>query len=334
MVVADPDTNSLLVMTAPKNYERVKKVLDELDRAVPQVLIKVLLAEVSHDNAIDLGSEFSILNLRSNGNGQTFGTDFGLASQTTGLVVKIIEEDYSGTIRALSTAGKLDVLSRPYILASDNQIATITVGQEVPFITESRTTDTGQTINTIQYQDIGIILNVTPHINSDGVVIMDVSPEISALTGSTVPISDTLDAPVFAKRSADSRVVIRDGQTIVIGGLMEDRKTETIESVPILGDIPLLGWLFKHKISAKNKTELLIFLTPHVAPTPGMLKGMSKDELEGSKIVPRAVEDGAFQDHLQGLDRGGKKEGDTPAESKKAEDAAKQGRGSSDSRKQ
>ena len=113
------------------------------------------------------------------------------------------------TIRA-QTNGKLDVLSRPYVLASDNQLASITVGQEVPFVTNSRTTDTGQTINTIQYGDVGIILDVLPHINRDGLVIMDVAPEISALTNSTVPVSEGINAPIIAKRSAQSRVAIEN----------------------------------------------------------------------------------------------------------------------------
>jgi len=198
----------------------------------------------------------------------------------------------------------LDVLSRPYILASDNQPATIMVGQEVPFITSTRITEGGQTINTIDYEDIGIILKVTPHINPEGLVIMDVSPEISALTGTTVPMSETVSAPVFAKRSAESRVAILNGQTIVIGGLMEDRKTETIHKVPLLGNIPILGWLFRRTVEEKTKTELLIFLTPHVVREPEVLKAMSEDEMAGSKVVPEAVEPGAFEEHMKGMQRG------------------------------
>jgi general secretion pathway protein D len=220
------------------------------------------------------------------------------------LVFQVTENDFTAAIRALDTVGHLDVLSRPYILASDNQLASITVGQEVPFITNTRTTDTGQTINTIQYQDIGIILDVVPHINPDGLVIMDVAPEISALTGTTIPISETVTAPVFAKRSAQSRVSIRDGQTIVIGGLMEDRKTSTVQKVPLIGDLPFVGALFRRNQTTISKTELLIFLTPHVASRPDFLKAMSKDELEGARIVPNAVDPGAFRDQLEGLRRG------------------------------
>ena len=306
-VVAEMDTNSLIVTTAAKYRDRVTQLIDELDRPVPQVLIKVLIAEVTHDNTDDLGMDFSVLNQRANGNGIKGGTNFGTAAaaSTGGLVVSYMENNINITLHALATAGKLDVLSRPYILASDNQLASITVGQEVPFITDTRTTDLGQTINTIQYQDIGIILNVTPHINNEGLVILDVAPEISQLTGTTVPISEVVNAPVFAKRSAQSRVGIKDGQTIVIGGLMEDRKTSTVDKVPFLGDIPGLGLLFQHRHVTKSKTELLIFLTPHVAQQPDTLKPMSADEVKGTQLTPRAVAPGTFQDHMEGMQRGG-----------------------------
>ncbi|MDB5321849.1 MAG: gspD 1, partial [Phycisphaerales bacterium] len=303
-IIADPDTNSLLVRTKPQNYTRVEQVLKELDRAVPQVLIKVLVAEVTHDNSTDIGAEFSVLNLRANGNGSKGGVNLGLSKLTGGLVAQVLENNFTATIRALENVGKLDVLSRPYILASDNQLASITVGQEVPFINNSRITDTGQTINTLDYKDVGILLDVIPHINSEGLVILDIAPEISALTGQTVPISDTAAQPIIAKRSAQTRVGVRNGQTIVIGGLMEDRKTETIDKVPFLGDIPFIGEAFKRRQNKKTKTELLIFLTPHVASEPDNLKQMSKEEIEGSKLVPNAVDPNAFQEHKEGLQRG------------------------------
>lgn len=303
-VVADEDTNSLLVTTASANFERVKGIIQDLDRAVPQVLIKVLIAEVSHDNSLDLGVEFSGMNLRASGNGFKAGTDFAVAAQKDGFSFKLSEENVTAAIHAIAGVAKLDVLSRPYILTSDNQEASIMVGQEVPFITRSQTTDTGQTINTIEYDSVGIILNVTPHINPNGLVTLDVYPEISTQTGESVPISDTVRSPVFARRYAQSRVAIRDGQTIVIGGLMEDRLTKSVDKVPILGDIPCLGALFSRTIEKKNKTELLIFLTPHVALQPDELKEMSKDEEAGLKLVPKAVEPGTFDEHMKGMQRG------------------------------
>jgi general secretion pathway protein D len=307
-VIADPDTNSLLIRTSPKNYDSVKTILNELDRPVPQVLIKVLVAEVTHDNSNDVGVELSALNLRASGNGQSGIIDFGLsAAQATngGFIGTLKETNFTAVLYALEQIGKLDVLSRPYILASDNQLASIIVGQTVPIPTESRVTDTGQTISSVSYTDIGIILNVTPHINPDGLVILDVNPEISSLSGQSVPTGPGQSAPIFNKRSADSRVGIIDGRTIVIGGLMEDRKTQTLKKVPILGDIPGLGWFFRHNTTQKTKTELLIFLTPHVASRPDLLTPMSEDEMKGTKLTPNAVEPGAFDEHMRGMQRGG-----------------------------
>jgi general secretion pathway protein D len=313
-IIADTDTNSLLIRTAPANYERVKMVLDEMDKPVRQVLIKVLIAEVTHSNGTDIGAELSALNVRPDrtdpfGNinsdrGLSGGGNFGIPVNGTGLVVQLLETNFEATIRALETTGKLDVLSRPYILASDNQLASITVGQEVPLIDSSRITDNGQTINTLNYQDVGILLDVIASINPDGLVILDVAPEISTLTGDSVPISDTASQPIIAKRSAQTRVGVRSGRTIVIGGLMEDRVTESVNKVPILGDIPLLGEAFKRTIKNKAKTELLIFLTPHVATDPDQIPDMSKQEVEGTKLLPGAIGPGVYDEHKQGLKRG------------------------------
>ena len=302
-VVADLDTNSLIVTTAAKYEKEVREIIAELDRPVPQVLIKVLVAEVTHDNNADFGVDFSILNAqRPNGHGQSFKQTFGQPG--TGLVVSFVEANLNVTLHALAMQGKLDVLSRPYILASDNQLAEIMVGQDVPLVTNTFLTELGQTISNFEYQPIGIILDVTPHINPDGQVILDVAPEISQLTGQQIPISSNVSAPVIASRSAQSRVGVKDGQTIVIGGLMQDQKTVTVNKLPILGDIPIIKYLFSRTQVDKTKTELLIFLTPHVAQAPEQLNPMSQDELKGTRLTPKAVDPGMFEDHLKGMRRG------------------------------
>jgi general secretion pathway protein D len=299
-IEADEDTNSLIVMTSPKNYKKVKEILAELDEPVPQVLIKVLLAEVTHDDSIDLGMEFSYVNIWEEEGfvkeSTDFSTNFGLASETTGLIGIEVDGHFDGTLRALEEDGKLNILSRPYILASNNQEAKITVGNEVPFIRDSRVTETGQTINTIEYEDIGIILEVTPYINPEGLVIMDIAQEISAITGTSVPISETVNASVFSKRSSENRVTVRDGQTVVIGGLMEDRITDSVSKVPLLGDIPLLGYLFKRKKKESQKTELLIFLTPYVATKDEELKAITENEKKESNMIKDSFQEGAFKD--------------------------------------
>ena len=308
--VADADTNTLLILTAPSNFARLRAIVTELDRPIPQVIIKVLIAEVTWSKDLDVGFEFGLDRL-SSGEDHVF-TDFGVEDTIGapgldgGFFYKLVHGDLTAALRALEKLGKLDILSRPHILASDNQEATITVGKEVPFITNSRTTETGQTINTIQYEDIGIILKVTPHINPEGLVIMDVAPEISTTTSETVPISETVSAPVFAKRSAQTRIAVRDGQTVVIGGLMQDQKIQTVRRVPILGSIPLLGALFRRTVDETEKTELLIFLTPHVALEANQLEGMSSQELSGVSQMKDAVEPGVFQEHMEGMQLGGK----------------------------
>jgi general secretion pathway protein D len=208
------------------------------------------------------------------------------------------------TLHALGTEGKLDVLSRPYILASDNQQASITIGEQVPIIVNTQLTDTGQTINSVNQQDIGIILNVTPHINPEGLVILDVDQEISQLTGQTIPITQNVGSPIISKRSAQSRIGVKNGQMIVIGGMMQDQKTSTVTKIPFFGDIPIIGEVFRRTQIDKTKTELLIFLTPHVAMEPDTLHGMSKDEMKGTRLTPDAVAPGTWDDHLRGMERG------------------------------
>ncbi len=304
-VVADTDTNSLLVTTASKYEAQVRGIIADLDRQVPQVLIKVLVAEVTHNDDVDYGVDFSVLDTSTSGRGVIAGTNFGLANATGGLLVKGLGQDINVTLRALESVGKIDVLSRPYVLASDNQLANILVGQNIPRVQNTRITDSGQQITDVTHENIGIILDVTPHINPDGQVILDVAPEISSLSDLSLAISPGVQEPVINTRSAESRVEVKDGQTVVIGGLMEDRKTSTIDKVPIIGDIPWIGELFKHTRHSKVKTELLIFITPHVTEGTAGLEDMTGDEVRTTRLAPNAVAPGVFQKHLNDMRRGG-----------------------------
>ena len=296
---ADTDTNSLLILTSTKNYERIKPIIDELDKPVGQVLIKVLFAELSHNNSVDLGTEFSMLNLRSDGDFTETATTFG--SPLSGLSVRTVEGELDATISALQEAGRLNVLSRPYILTRNNQTATITVGEEVPIPTGS-SQGTATTTTTFDYRDdIGIVLDVTPSINKEGLVNMIVTPQITTRTGETVQISEDLFPEVFATRSADTRVAVRDGQTIVIGGLIEDQITDTVRKIPLLGDIPIAGHLFKRTIKEKSKTELLIFLTPHVAKEAADLTPIYEAERARSNLETDEKTAEIFLRHMEGM---------------------------------
>jgi general secretion pathway protein D len=298
---ADTETNSLLVLTSTKNYDKIKPILDELDKPVGQVLIKCLFAEITYSDNVDFGTEFSMLNLRSDGSSTQTSTIFGEPLQ--GLFVNNISGDLDITLHGLQEAGKLHILSRPYILTSNNQSATITVGSQVPFATGETTSNVG-TQTTTEYRDIGIILEVTPSINPDGLVNMTVRPEISSQSGESVQISEKLDLPVFTTRSSQTKVAVRDGQTIVIGGLIQDELRDTIKKVPLLGDVPLLGNLFKRTQKDKAKTELLIFLTPHVAANAGELVPISDAERARNNLRRDKTIADIFRRHMIGM--GGK----------------------------
>jgi general secretion pathway protein D len=207
----------------------------------------------------------------------------------------------------MAQAGKLEVLSRPTILARNNQQALITVGQRVPLITGVSYTQYGQPINSYAYQDVGIILRVTPFITSDGMVEMIVAPEISNLSDTTVNIAEGTNGvgqvglPVINTRSADTVVVTPDGQTVVIGGLMQKLKTETISKIPLLGDIPLLGAAFRRKVSNDVKTELLIFLTPQIVQTGPQLAALREQERGHLQITPGSIPDAELNRYLDTL---------------------------------
>jgi general secretion pathway protein D len=290
LIQYDADSGSLIIVTDEETNKHIGQVVKSLDRPVPQVLIKVLFLEVTHTNDVNLGFEGAWTkktthNFSTQVDTQSISDAFGVASQTTGGFYKILTQDLNLTLRALAEVTKFEVLSRPSVLTRNNKEATINVGQQVPIITNSTVSALGNVNNTVQYVDLGIILTVTPHISEDGLVAMDVAPEISALTDQTVPIGNNNEAPVFSKRSATTSVVVPDGCTVVIGGLMEDNNTNNTKKLPILGYIPVLGGAFRSKSDSKTKTELLIFLTPHVVQGANQLEAMSITE-KGKALLP------------------------------------------------
>lgn len=309
----DPETRKIIVVSDDETNLRIKDVIASLDNPRPQVLIKVVFLEVTYNNSTDIGVEGG-MRKQVNGDPTTaagadvFGLS-GLSSVATnvplnalGLPVQsfgppgaglyqILGQDYQVTLRAIAQAGKAEVLSRPSILARNSQPATISLGQVVPLVTNTRFDAVNGQINTVTYQSVGIILRVTPFITTDGMVEMIVSPETSQLADKSqwVPIGGTALAPVLDSRSADTVVVVPDRQTVIIGGLMATRKTEGESKVPLLGDIPYLGALFKRKTTSDQKTELMIFLTPHIIPAAAQLAGLTDAERQNSRLKPKAI---------------------------------------------
>ena len=295
---ADTETNSLLVMTSTKNYEKIKLIIEKLDKPVGQVLIKVLFAELTHSDSIDLGVEFSSLNL--DGENVT-NLDFGRQSPVSNvLTTTTLTSTLNVTLQALQKSGKLNVLSRPYILTRNNQTATITVGNQVPVATGENSGANG-TITTTDYNDVGIILEVTPSINPDGLVNMDIRPEISTITGKEYNISQNLSLPEFSTRVAETKVAVQNGHTIVIGGLIQDKVTDNVSKVPLLGDLPLFGALFRRTTKNNEKIELLIFLTPIVAPEPNDLVAISDSIQDQTKINKDEDSTEIYKSHMDAM---------------------------------
>jgi len=324
MVTADPETRRLIVITDDETSEYVAQVITNLDRPKPQVLIKVVFMEVTHRNALDIGIEGGG---RHNADGATGAgaTAFGLSGlhsvatnvplNALGLPVQsfaptppgaglyqILGTDFQATLRAIAQAGKAEILSRPSILTRNSQQAVISLGQEVPLVTNTRFDAVNGQINTVTYTSVGIILRVTPFITDEGLVEMIVSPESSQLADQSewVNIGGGAQAPVINSRVADTVVVVPDGQTVIIGGLMQNSKARSDSKIPVLGDIPLLGILFKRKVRDDRKTELIIFLTPHIVREPSQLAALSAAE-RSTQTAPKAFSEEELNRFLDGV---------------------------------
>lgn len=291
MISSDMDSRRIIVVTDDVTNENIKAVIASLDAPKPQVLINVVFVQVEHDRDLDLGAEASYtgpISLNSSPAKNTASTNFGIAASAAqtaatggavGALYTIANSKVNATINLLASTNKTQVLSRPSILTRSGQQATVMVGQSIPIVTNSQISSVTNAItNTVTYQDIGIILSVTPFITQDGNVEMIVSPQTSSISATTVQTATGVSSPVIDKTSADTVVVTPSDQTIIIGGLMADQNTDKENKVPLLGDIPLVGNLFKHKVTGKRKAELLIFLTPHVVNRPNELAGLVERE--------------------------------------------------------
>jgi type II secretory pathway component GspD/PulD (secretin) len=304
-VVAEQTSNVLLLSASPRYFATIEALIKELDQPPPQVLIQVMLAEVTLDETSELGIDWNVTTKWNKGRDSIgAGTQIALAAQGDGFNLSVAAGDLSFFLRALQSQGRLEVLSRPQILASDNQLATINVGQKVPFITNSRITENGTTINTIEYQNVGIILTVTPRINPDGFVKLEVKPEISSIASSSVTISETTKAIVINQRSAETTVSVQDGHTIILGGLITTKDDHREDRVPWFGDWPLLGALFRGTTKVKERSELLIILTPHVLRTIPDADEMADEQIDRvnriRKLKREEVED-YLKKHLDDL---------------------------------
>jgi general secretion pathway protein D len=264
-IVAEDTTNSLIITTYKRNLEVLSKIIKQLDVILPQVLIEAKIVEVTLDDNSKFGIEW-MWEHSTTADGKSYQqngtTNFGLADEIYGLKYTIAGKAIDTLLMALEKNTNVNILSTPKILTVDNKQAIINIGQEVPYLESTQQTSTG-VVTSYAFKDVGVILTVTPRINKSGTVSLDVDQQINSLIEFTL-----FNAPVIAKRQATASVTVRDGQTMIIGGIMQDNKTETINRVPIISSIPFIGKLFQRKEVTATKTELMVFITPHIIRDP------------------------------------------------------------------
>jgi len=290
-IIPDKATNSLVIVASPADYAVLESVIGQLDIVRAQVYVEALIAEVTLDKVKEVGVEWQITEEAERGKYKPYGgTNFGLtdaelSGALSGLIVGVTKGTISvggievpnikALIHALSADTDVNILSTPRLLTTDNEEAEIVVGEERPFLSSSQVTAEGSTVKTFEYKDVGITLKITPHISKGNLLRLELYTEI---TNFLEEAEGEVGAIVTTKRQATTSVVVEDGSTVVIGGLIRDDTTEGISKVPLLGDIPIAGWLFKTRRQTKVKTNLLIFITPRIVTSAETLKTISEKE--------------------------------------------------------
>jgi general secretion pathway protein D len=300
-VTADKATNSLIVTAAPADFEAIRTVVRQLDIRRPQVFVEALILEVSLNRTKELGvqgfgagaigdtsiiggtntganpfaagtggliSPLAPFNASTTAGGGVFGEPVTITNPLTGDPITF--PSFSALIRFLNTVTDVNVLSAPHLLTTNNKEAEIVVAQNIPFITgqTSTITDPNAVQTSIDRRDVGITLRLTPTINEGDLVRLEIFQEISAVAPSPEGLDPEEVGVTTTKRSAKTSVLVKDEATVVIGGLIRDDATRTENKIPLLGDIPILGYLFKTTSRRLEKTNLLIFLTPHIVRSP------------------------------------------------------------------
>lgn len=300
-IVADKATNSLIINADPEDYEQIKSVIEKLDTPRSQVLIEALIMEIRGSDSVTLGVEWETFggNIGIDDSIDRMALGGSLTNTQTNLLPGLVGSindatippfpsgfnlgvfgnfiefngqkfpSISALITAVASRSDTNVIATPQILTMDNEEAEIKVGENRPFLTQARTGQQGvnDVFQSFDFRDVGVTLRVTPHISQNRVVRLELFQEISNVnTQATEGTGAT--APVTTKRSAQTTVVVKDGHSIVIGGLIQDDVTDSTSKVPCLGDLPLIKYLFRSTSNSNTKTNLMIFLTPHIIANP------------------------------------------------------------------
>jgi len=299
-IVVDEINNAIIIRATPQDYAQVLKTIKLLDTVPKQVLIEVLIAEVTLDENTEFGIEWSLSSDYASLGGykgtERVGQDLGLGGLAVDLAKPIAQPGFTyafasrelmAFLKAYARENKVNILSSPHIMAADNTEATIEVGKEVPIVTSEYTPTTLEASETysrsIEYRDTGILLSVTPRINEKGLVSIELSQEVSDVSEQRI---EGINSPIILKRQAETSLVVQDGNTIAIGGLIRDKKDNTMEGIPILSKIPYLGRAFSYTKVVGEKTELLILITPHVIQSfeeADLVTSEFKEKMEGLK---------------------------------------------------
>jgi len=302
-VVSVKATNSLIVYADPSDFDTIEKILKEIDVLTNQVLIEALIAEVTFDKTKELGIEWATEKKFDNEKYTgVAGTNLGnLQSYVSskvppeGLSIAFYKGDFTfplsvgALLNLYAKDTQFNILSTPQIVTADNQEATINVGENIPYLKETRfyTYSSGQgsdVVKSYDYKDVGIVLKITPQISQDKYVKLKISQEVTKLVEGGIP-----EAPTTAKRKAETTLIIPNGKTVVLGGLLRNDSEKAIRKVPFLGDIPGLGHFFRKESIKSVKTNLMIFITPHIIST---FEEAEKIKEEKEKIIKEENKNG------------------------------------------
>ncbi|WP_254070637.1 type II secretion system secretin GspD [Acidisphaera sp. L21] len=290
-IIPNGQNNAVLIYATPQENDTVETMLRKLDILPLQVRIDATIAEVSLTDNLQYGTQFFF---KSGLQGAlSFGTTAAaFASGFPGFVLSG-PNSTSAALSLLQSVTKVKVLSSPQLMVLDNQAARLEVGALVPYLSQtsqSTITSGSPVINSINYQQTGVIMQVTPRVNSGGLVTLDIAQEVSDVAqGVTTP---GVNSPTFNQRSVTSRVVIQDGQTVGLAGLIQDSDSRQNEGIPWLKDIPLLGALAGQQNNGRSRTELLVLITPHVVQDQRDARSLTedlRDQLRGAAAVPQQL---------------------------------------------
>lgn len=287
----DERTNKIIVVDTPQKIEEIRKIVAQLDAKTKEVLIEARIIEITLNDDYKMGVDWKLLL------GKEFGMQFSkdmvgpfvIGKAAPGQLNLSKGGEYTGFLRLLETIGKTDILSTPKITVAENQEAKILVGEKRPFLTTQTSYDqSGRSTVTDQvtFIDVGVKLNVTPTINEEGFIIMKIKPEVSEAEDKVLTGGDGTQkvVPLVKSSEAETTIMVKDGATVFLGGLMKDKQKKDLTKVPFLGDVPLLGNLFRTKTETIEKTELVILLTPHIvtgeegAPGVAAKEGLAKEQ--------------------------------------------------------